>query len=660
MSSSLLPNVSAKPQQDDGVLPLHPTGTRDTCSVELDQVQATVSLDHQLASSPVIKQRQEAVRPALAILCTLLHTILVLLHIVILALSLSGIEHRLVVPMTSRNEIWVTILSASSQAFYAIYCTILIYLMRRSTLLRNLTRCQTITVLHDTVNAWSGLGSALECLWRQSTIPASWWWIVSITVYLACIFTLHVVSSSIIQLQTFNATMDVSATKFSYWPSPDVDMMAIQWQTISALVPTLGRFANLQDMGLDGATLYDIIQSNDTSGRAIVNATSLRANCGLVRNSALTISPEINADNFGYYTLHPSVSKLNRTMTFRARLMPPYTDQVAINPVISLFFPGPIVAFMVATAVNSSSLPNNETAQHMYWEYPPINFIGSPQPPLIVTTYDVHIVACTIDVQPHIATVDVQTNQLLGLTPALGPVAAREWEAWSAPEEEPKWDVWSPSSGGALHHEKWLVSPFASGAQHPVTWCMNEDRGSCYGLSLLELFFMQQIEIDIVFPARYSVLGQSGIPSSPKKILCSRDQFESALSRAYAAVLWTGGQLGADGGGFNRRIENTTISQQLLQWHLGINLWPLAIALTCSLVLLALSIRVTNGMYWKDSTMPIDSAGILQIIWLTNRLRVLTDLVSDVEDPREDILRAAGMADVDLLRELNDVQVGDC
>jgi hypothetical protein len=58
--------------------------------------------------------------------------------------------------------------------------------------------------------------------------------------------------------------------------------------------------------------------------------------------------------------------------------------------------------------------------------------------------------------------------------------------------------------------------------------------------------------------------------------------------------------------------------------------------------------------------MPIDSAGVLQIIWLTSRLHVLTDLVSDIEDPQEDILRrAAGTVDVDLLRELNGVQVDD-
>lgn len=103
--------------------------------------------DHHLAPSVAIKQRQESGRPVLAIICTLLHILLVVFHVIILVLNISGIEHRLVVAMTSGNEIWVTILSASSQAFYVvsyhntytlfgpmctlqIYCTILIYLMQ--------------------------------------------------------------------------------------------------------------------------------------------------------------------------------------------------------------------------------------------------------------------------------------------------------------------------------------------------------------------------------------------------------------------------------------------------------------------------------------------------------------------------------------------------
>ena len=82
--------------------------------------------------------------------------------------------------------------------------------------------------------------------------------------------------------------------------------------------------------------------------------------------------------------------------------------------------------------------------------------LGSPQPSLVSTMYEVHVVACTIDVEPHTATVDVRTNQLLGLSPPHEQVVSREWEAWSAPKNEPKWDVWSTLSASTSHHDKWV------------------------------------------------------------------------------------------------------------------------------------------------------------------------------------------------------------
>lgn len=46
-----------------------------------------------------------------------MHGFLVLLHLVLLALSISAVEHRLV---TSENGAWMSVLGASTQAFYAV------------------------------------------------------------------------------------------------------------------------------------------------------------------------------------------------------------------------------------------------------------------------------------------------------------------------------------------------------------------------------------------------------------------------------------------------------------------------------------------------------------------------------------------------------------
>jgi hypothetical protein len=79
----------------------------------------------------------------------------------------------------------------------------------------------------------------------------------------------------------------------------------------------------------------------------------------------------------------------------------------------------------------------------------------------------------------------------------------------------------------------------------------------------------------------------------------------------------------------------------------------LAVALAASFTMLVLSIYMSGGIHQQQNRISIDSTGILQIIWLTNRLRVLKDLMSKVDDPSEDVLRSAGMLEVDLLQELS-------
>ena len=64
---------------------------------------------------------------------------------------------------------------------------------------------------------------------------------------------------------------------------------------------------------------------------------------------------------------------------------------------------------------------------------------------------------------------------------------------------------------------------------------------------------------------------------------------------------------------------------------------------------------MSGGIHWHRSgtPLPIDGAGVLQIVWLTNHLQVLKDIMGNVDDPKEDALRTAGMFEADLLQELN-------
>ncbi|KAG2740421.1 hypothetical protein P692DRAFT_20296620, partial [Suillus brevipes Sb2] len=115
-------------------------------------------------------------------------------------------------------------------------------------------------------------------------------------------------------------TTNMSATTLSHWPGPNVDMMELQWHTISTIVPSLGHFTSSLNAGLNGTTLYDTVQADGATGNATVDATIFRAECGLLRNSELSYTPKLNANQFGDYVIEPQVTGLERTLKWQGRL----------------------------------------------------------------------------------------------------------------------------------------------------------------------------------------------------------------------------------------------------------------------------------------------------------------------------------------------------
>lgn len=376
----------------------------------------------------------------------------------------------------------------------------------------------------------------------------------------------------------------MSATTLSHWPGPDVDMMGLQWHTISAIVPSLGHFTSSLNAGLSGATLYDTVQADGVIGNATEDATTFRAECGLLRNSDFSFIPELNANQFGNYVVDPQVSGRQQTMKWLARLVPPYQDQLAACESVSLIFPGSTIVFMMSIDVDDSL--KSATVQHMNWEYQP----DGPQAPIISTVLDTHLIACNMYVERHTATVDMGTGQLLALFPPLFLSPPSDWKVWTAPKGDDTWDTWSFPRAGEYNN-------------YPV------NMGNLYKKWVSRCY------------------------------ITDRDD--------------TGAKLGSNAGGFDPTRGSSVISRQVTKWRLNINLWPLVVALSASLIMLILSIYTPGGMHRQKSKTPIYSTGVLQIIWLTNRLRVLKDLMREVDDPREDVLRSAGMLEVNLLQELN-------
>jgi hypothetical protein len=69
---------------------------------------------------------------------------------------------------------------------------------------------QTLTATHDNAAAWAGIGATVLHIWHQTAVRASAFGVLFVFVYLSSILILHITTSSLFSLETFNATRSIS------------------------------------------------------------------------------------------------------------------------------------------------------------------------------------------------------------------------------------------------------------------------------------------------------------------------------------------------------------------------------------------------------------------------------------------------------------------
>lgn len=152
---------------------------------------------------------------------------------------------------------------------------------------------QTLTAVHDIVGAWNGIGAAVSSLWQQTKIASSPSALLFVLAYLSCISGLHIISSSVIQFKAFNNTVTTIVPSTLAWPSPSVNLSNLDWTSISPLMSMWPLLTTAK--GLTGSTLYDVPSSDYTYTGAVVNATTISAECGLLSNLSVgTLYPYTN------------------------------------------------------------------------------------------------------------------------------------------------------------------------------------------------------------------------------------------------------------------------------------------------------------------------------------------------------------------------------
>ena len=164
----------------------------------------------------------------------------------------------------------------------------MVFVTQRLALSNLLSRPQKLTATHDVSGAWSGLGAAISTLWQQTNIAASTKATLLVFLYLSCISILHVASPTIMEFQAYNATPTTPVPSNTTWPEPSVDLTTLNMATMAPLVPVMSSLTGLSTDGLINSTLYDTFSKTPQMVNAVVNANTIRANCGLLPNLTYT------------------------------------------------------------------------------------------------------------------------------------------------------------------------------------------------------------------------------------------------------------------------------------------------------------------------------------------------------------------------------------
>jgi hypothetical protein len=91
-----------------------------------------------------------------------------------------------------------------TEGLWQIYTVVLVLVTQQLTIQGICLKQQMLTATHDELAAWTGLGSALSVLWRQTHIAASAVGTLSIATYLIGISILHISTPSLLNFQAFS------------------------------------------------------------------------------------------------------------------------------------------------------------------------------------------------------------------------------------------------------------------------------------------------------------------------------------------------------------------------------------------------------------------------------------------------------------------------
>ncbi|KAJ6491072.1 hypothetical protein C8R45DRAFT_1213169 [Mycena sanguinolenta] len=578
----------------------------------------------------------------------LLHSTLVTLHFALVGIWAKGMEHRITFSLDDQALISLVI-TVISTTFGAIYSALLVYVSQTLSMHRNIKLDQTLTATHDTAAAWTGIGSAISCLWNQRIVPASLGGVLLIFMYLGSILALHITTPALFSVETFNATrldqVRAQGLPAYTWPSdlsPDLNDSSPLNKTLHQLVDyasgSLVFFPPVVESavatGLSGGTLYDVLDPNTAIGNVTVNATGFNITCGYVNDVTQTF--------FG-----PPIALWE---------MREDKADTSVSYVIS----------STPRGVISNRLEGSSDFTQSVFLYSTIRIIDSDNtlgasielsPPMNSSVAAIQLLRCSQSLVNQKAVVDSQSGDIITLEPDIRKTVS-SWAPYPGPFDGPIDSDGFPfsisSTDGNLFLDAWGL------------WYTR--------LPMINIDF-SHANFDIEGPSfragdGYLIQKLNLFPtdSGPPRANVTLHELENALSDIVASMFWT---LSRKPAGAPSSVNISKVNESLvrypdsnqstpgpflldgfaevtstfLQGRLDLSIIAVTAGLAASMLLLLLSLPhslLPGGPTSDDDDIQIHRISLLHAIWLYRNHPELETLLEQVEHPTTDNLRWAG------------------
>ncbi|KAF8841656.1 hypothetical protein BDN67DRAFT_966913 [Paxillus ammoniavirescens] len=599
--------------------------------------------------APMQKQKRKSLffnNPAsLNRISFVLHALLIILHTVLLGMLLTGTDHRITIPPTKANY-YSVLVTVVQQAFFTVYQTILVIITQQLALRSNLLRQQTLTALHDQAVAWGGLGASILSLWRQKSVPAAPKGTLCVFLYLASISALHVSSSSLIDVDTYNTNTTINVRTIFGLPN----MATVKtvddnesWDNAGAVASALGQLPAAINYGFVNNTVYDIVMDNTGVGNTTVNATTFTVKCYSARQ-VYNPSSDLSVVTIEW-------GDLNTTLD----VMPLYEGALWFVKSLAGGSEGRLLTFLSFPPIPDSNGALGTTFPVAGPVYVPVNVTQGNQKLVswtnVTVENQIQAITCSLSYTAQHAIIDSQTNALVSVSPRADdpPAVWTPTTNLSSAESDPIVDWFSAA---------WNSSSLTTTRVSPVTLCLDHPYHCTTSLLNLQLSNMLGLKIN---PNSYVINGQIGNITNFEKSNTTLRELEDQLSILAAQVVWTFGHINktnphSASNTFHREGE-AKVLQTVLRSRLNVNLIPVSVGLSMSVMLFVFAYILTRYAAPAEDVFTPDNVGILQSLWLFSRQQGVQEALDEVDEPSEDQLRKAGLVDV---RGINNDDMMDC